>query len=383
MPKVLRVINRFNLGGPTFNASYLTKYLEPDYETLLIGGLKEDHEESSEFIVKNLGVNYRILPEMRRSINFMNDVHAYSEIKRIIKEFKPDIVHTHAAKAGALGRRAAYSMKVPVIIHTYHGHVFHSYFNKYKTAVFKAIERDLAKKSTRIIAISDLQKYELTKIHKICPPEKVSVIPLGFDLSRFQTNSDLKRFNFRKHYQLEKDEIAIGIIGRLAPVKNHKLFINAVKYLKDNSTKKFRAFIIGDGDQFKDISSYASLIGIDFVEFNKEERKAALTFTSWIREIDNALAGLDIVALTSLNEGTPVSLIEAQAANKPIVSTNVGGIENVVIPGETALLSEIEDEKTFCENMLKVVEDEALRAKNVRNGVEACWSKVPLHPPYI
>ena len=369
MRKVLRIVNRFNLGGPTFNAAYLTKYLAPEYETLLIGGLKEDHEESSEFIVKDLRVNYRILPQMRRSINFLNDLNAYKEIKKIIRDFKPDIVHTHAAKAGALGRFAAYQLSTinyqPIIIHTYHGHVFHSYFNKYKTSVFKAIERDLAKKSTKIIAISEIQKYELTSIHKICPPEKVEVIPLGFDLTKFHTDIETKRNKFRQDYQLDDNEIAIGIIGRLAPVKNHLFFINALKYLKDNSTRKFRAFIIGDGDQMNNIKSHVHMLGLD----------SDIKFTSWIKQVDYAISGLDIIAMTSLNEGTPVSLIEAQAGNKPIVSTNVGGIENVVIPGKTALLSEVNDEKTFSENLLKLVESETLRNQLSISGWEHVESK--------
>ncbi|MFI5164756.1 MAG: glycosyltransferase, partial [Bacteroidia bacterium] len=193
MPKILRIINRFNLGGPTYNAAYLTKYLSPEFETLLVGGMKDDSEESSEFILKNLGVDYKILPGMKRSINPYNDFLVYNEIKKIIHEFKPDIVHTHAAKAGALGRQAAYSCKVPVIVHTFHGHVFHSYFGGLKTSIYKTIERNLAKKTTAIIAISEKQKQELVETHRIVPAEKVHVIPLGFDLDRFQENQDEKR----------------------------------------------------------------------------------------------------------------------------------------------------------------------------------------------
>ena len=151
--KVLRIINRFNLGGPTFNAAYLTKYLGPEFETLLIGGLKYEEEESSEFILEKLGIKPVVIPEMKRSISFKNDRIAYQKIKKIIKEYQPDIVHTHASKAGTLGRLAAAKCKVPVIIHTFHGHVFHSYFGKTKTLFYKTIERLLAKKSTKIIII--------------------------------------------------------------------------------------------------------------------------------------------------------------------------------------------------------------------------------------
>src|SRR6185437_10499562 len=165
MPRVLRIINRFNLGGPAYNVAFLTKYLPPEYETLLIGGEKEPDEESSLFIFKEMDLEPLVISEMNRSVNFLQDVKAYYRIKKIIKKFKPDIVHTHAAKAGALGRLAAYNCKVPVIIHTFHGHVFHSYFGKFKTTIYKNIERFLAKKSTAIIAISDRQKHELGVEH--------------------------------------------------------------------------------------------------------------------------------------------------------------------------------------------------------------------------
>jgi len=198
MKRVLRIVNRFNLGGPTFNAAYLTKYLSPEYETMLIGGIHEDDEESSEFILNNLGINAIILPEMRRSINGIGDYQAYRKIKKIIKEFKPDIVHTHASKAGMLGRKAAVDLNVPVIVHTFHGHVFHSYFNPIKTRTFIQIERFLASKTDAIIAISQAQKNELSNVFCIAPEEKINVIPLGLDLSRFITNQDEKRYVFRR-----------------------------------------------------------------------------------------------------------------------------------------------------------------------------------------
>ncbi|MGZ4034279.1 MAG: glycosyltransferase, partial [Bacteroidia bacterium] len=145
MTKVLRIINRFNLGGPTYNVAYLTKYISSDYETLLVGGAKDDTEESSGFILENLGLKPVIVEEMLREINIKNDYAAYKKIKKIIREFKPDIVHTHASKAGTLGRLAASSCGVPIIVHTFHGHVFHSYFGKLKTTFYKNIERYLAR----------------------------------------------------------------------------------------------------------------------------------------------------------------------------------------------------------------------------------------------
>tara|TARA_R110001592_G_scaffold43554_1_gene141029 strand:- start:4139 stop:5347 length:1209 start_codon:yes stop_codon:yes gene_type:complete len=366
--KVLRIINRFNLGGPTYNAAYLTKYLSDDFETLLVGGEKYEEEESSAFILEKLGLKPIIIPEMQRSINRKNDRVAYKKIKEIIKEFQPDIVHTHASKAGTLGRLAASKMKVPIVVHTFHGHVFHSYFGKTKTSFYKNIERYLAKKSTKIIAISELQKNELAIDHKICKLEKIEVVPLGFDLSRFQENVAKKRKSFRQEYQIADDEIAIGIIGRLVAIKNHKMFLAIVANIVVNTPKKVRFFIVGDGEEKENLKSYCSQLNIDFTEWNEEKKSTTITFTSWLKNIDWVNAGLDIVALTSLNEGTPVSLIEAQASNKPIVTTNVGGVKNVTLENKTAFISEVDDVEDFSDKLLQLIENDKIRNEMGKKG---------------
>ena len=316
------IINRLNLGGPAFHVAILSKYLQEGFEVQLLAGTKEDSEESSDFIVKEMGLTFTRLKEMKRSINPFGDYRSYKEIRKIIKQFKPDIVHTHAAKAGALGRLAAFNEKVPVIVHTFHGHIFHSYFHPLKSKIFLWIERYLAKRSSAIIAISESQKKELTDHYKLCNPSKIKIIPLGFDLSRFRENIESKRIDFRKKFFLEDDEIAVGIIGRLVPVKNHTLFINSAARILGNTSKKVRFFIIGDGESRTALLKEASMLGIDHSYYPEVKKKSDLIFTSWIKDIDVCVSGLDIVALCSFNEGTPVSLIEAQAGNKPIISTN-------------------------------------------------------------
>ena len=367
MKKILRIINRFNLGGPTYNAAYLTKYLEPEYETLLIGGQHDESEKSSMHILDNLGLKPIIIPEMQRSLNPYKDQIAFKKIQNIIKEFKPDIVHTHAAKAGALGRRAAYKMGVKQIYHTFHGHVFHSYFGSFKTKIFKEIEKNLAKKSTKIIAISEIQKRELSKVHRICPEKKIEVIPLGFDLERFNTDKDSKRKEFRKKWNLKENEIAIGIIGRLVPIKNHKFFIDAIQEVLKKSEVPIKAFIVGDGEEKQNIINY---IKNKNLEFSLDYNPATFHLTSWIKEIDRVNSGMDIICLTSLNEGTPVSLIEAQASGKPIVSTKTGGIENIVLENKTALLSEKNDLHNFSKNLLSLVNDSNKRKLLSKFGLE-------------
>ncbi|MER3464158.1 MAG: hypothetical protein C4329_06835 [Chitinophagaceae bacterium] len=361
MPRVLRIHNRLIVGGPVLNALYLTKYMQPDFETLLVVGEKEPHEKSAAYLADQLGIQYITISQMGRSINPVNDFSTYRELKKVIKSFKPDVVHTHAAKPGAVGRLAAANSNVPAIVHTYHGHVFHSYFNSLKTNFFINTERFLGTRSDAIIAISEGQKRELVEDFRIAPEQKFRVIQLGFDLNKFQTDQEAKRTKFRSEFGLADDEIAISIIGRLVPVKNHYLFLKALKHVLNHTSKKVKAFIIGDGDTRADLENVANEVGIKFSTQNDASHPHPLVFTSWRSDVDFINAGSDIICLTSFNEGTPVSLIEAQAANKPIVSTRVGGIGDIVAEGKTALLADVQDTETFCNHLLQLVEDDALR----------------------
>jgi glycosyltransferase involved in cell wall biosynthesis len=361
MPRVLRILNRLAVGGPVLNATYLSKYLSPEFETILVVGEKEDHEKSAAYLTDQLGIQYVTVKGMGRSINPAGDYFAYRELKNLIKSFNPDIVHTHAAKPGALGRLAASSCKVPVVLHTFHGHVFHSYFNALKSNVFINTERFLARKTDAIVAISHQQKKELAHQFKIAPEEKFHVVPLGFDLDRFQAQKAEKRKRFRTAFALDDDTIAIGIIGRLVPVKNHYLFLKAVKHVLENTDKKVKAFIIGDGETRNDLENIAAESGINFSTQNDTAHPHPLVFTSWRSDVDVINAGLDIVCLTSFNEGTPVSLIEAQAADKPIVSTRVGGIADIVLEGQTALLADVQQTEQYCDHLLRLVQDDELR----------------------
>jgi glycosyltransferase involved in cell wall biosynthesis len=368
MPKVLRIINRLNLGGPTHNVAYLTKYLDEKYETLLLSGTIDNTEESSEFLIKNLDITPRYIDAMQRELHPLKDYRAYKQIKKIIREYQPDIVHTHAAKAGAVGRLAAAHCKVPVILHTFHGHVFHSYFNPIKTKIFLAIERYLAKKSTCIIAISEIQKKELCENYKIAACEKFTVIPLGFDLEKFNTGKEQKRVSFRKKWHIADDEIAIGIVGRMVPVKNHDMFLTAFAQLLKSTNKKVKAILIGDGECRTEIESKIQELHLTFSTEKNVQQEAPIVFCSWIKDVENAYPGLDIIALTSLNEGTPVSLIEAQAAGIPIVTTDVGGIKDIVLENETAYIVDSNDVDAFAEKLLLLTENDGLRKDIAAKG---------------
>jgi glycosyltransferase involved in cell wall biosynthesis len=368
MPRVLRILNRLIIGGPSLNATYLSRYMAPEYETMLVIGGKDDHEQDAGHLAERLGLEPVVVPSMKRAIDPRADREAYREIKKLIQDFKPDIVHTHAAKSGAIGRLAASACKVPVIVHTFHGHVFHSYFGKLKTRAFIEIERYLARKSSGIIAISELQKHELGSVYRICPEDKIKVIPLGLDLDRFQKNRSALRASFRSRYLIADDELAIGIIGRIVPVKNHSLFVQAAAGLLQQSSQKIRLIIVGDGDMRPQMEAELAQAGIDYAYFPEDARAATAICTSWQTEMDEVLSGMDIVALSSHNEGTPVSLIEAQAAGKPVVSTDVGGVRDAVADGKTGFIVEAGVVSAFRDALYRLTEQAELREQMGKAG---------------
>lgn len=361
MIKVLRIINRYNVGGPTYNVTYLSRFMDERFETLLVGGVHEEDEADSLYIPESYGLHPVVIPEIKRALNWKDDVKAYQKLKEIIREFKPDIVHTHASKAGAVGRQAAADCHVPIILHTFHGHVFHDYFGKVKTEFYKNLERYLAWRSTGIIAISEAQKHELGEVYRICKPEKIKVIPLGFDLTKFYENREEKRELIRRKYLLQEEEVAIAIIGRLTAIKNHAFFLEVVEQiLEQGISVPIRVFIVGDGELKEEISTSAKRI-------NKKIGKDIIVLTSWITDIATFNAGMDVICLTSKNEGTPVSLIEAQASSVPVLSTNVGGVKDIVKNNDTGFVVENKDE--FIEKLKFLIENKEKRKKMSQNGL--------------
>jgi glycosyltransferase involved in cell wall biosynthesis len=358
--KVLRIINRFNIGGPTFHVTLLTKYLGDEFETLLVGGVPDEGESDSLHVLREYDLEPFVLEELQRNPDFSSDRKAYKKLKQIIRDFQPDIVHTHAAKAGALGRRAAIKCGVPIILHTFHGHVFHSYFGKLKTEVFKQIERRLAKKSTGIIAISEQQKKELAFDHKICSADKIRVIPLGLDLQRFNTNKAENRLSMRQELGLTDEDIAIAIIGRLAPIKDHSFFLDVIAELKTKTTRSVKVFIVGDGSERDAIVKRARVLNQKHGEFIK--------MTSWIEDVAPINHAMDIVCLSSKNEGAPVSLIEAQASGVPVISTDVGGVKDIVKHGQTGFVVSCNDKPAYVARLLSLVEDDKLRCDMASKG---------------
>ena len=359
--KIVRIINRFNIGGPTFNATFLTRFMSEEFETVLVGGVPDEGEKDSLHILKQYGVEPIVIPELQRNPNIRSDWRAYRKLKAIIKEAQPDIVHTHASKAGFLGRIAARSCGVKVIVHTFHGHVFHSYFGKLKTFAVKSMERSLARISTGIIAISDLQKKDLVDKYKICSSNKVTVIPLGFDLEKFEKDIALNRKNTREKWEISDEEVAIAIVGRLAPIKDHSFFLAVVERLLKTTNQKIKVFIVGDGSEWVQVKSKVDKLNHRY--HNK------IIMTSWILDISRFNHGMDVICLTSKNEGTPVSLIEAQAAGLPVVSSDVGGVRDIIQENISGYIIKPDDIETYTEKLRLLVENKNIRNNFAEKGV--------------
>ena len=328
-PRLLIVLNRLSIGGPATNTLAVAHALKDEFDILLLAGEPVKGEESAAFLLERYsGFQVQKITSMKRAVLPLNDYHAYKQIKKIIKSFQPHIIHTHGSKPGVIARLAASKCNVPVIAHTYHGHVFHSYFSSVISSCIVSLERWLAKKSSLIIAINERLKNDLTSIYKIALPQKIKLNRLGIDVDAMQDQEGDKRKQFRTEFQLQPNEVAIGIVGRLVPVKQHHLFAKlAIDLLHANIAQPIRFFIIGDGDERQNLEQQFNDHQISFT-FSGHTFKdnAPIVFTSWRKDMDVVMAGLDIVTLTSQNEGTPISVMEAMAAGKPVVAPDVGGI---------------------------------------------------------
>ncbi|MFH0772263.1 MAG: glycosyltransferase family 4 protein [Candidatus Omnitrophota bacterium] len=345
--KVLRIIARLNVGGPAIHAILLTEALNNErFESILVTGHINTGEKDMSYLAKEKGIRPVVIYEMGRCISPVKDLAALWKIYKLMIREKPDIVHTHTAKAGTLGRVAAILAGVPVKIHTFHGHIFDGYFNKFAASIFLLIERALAGFTKYIVVISEAQKKQIGENYKIGYSGKLRVIPLGLELEKFFL-AESRGGALRSEFKIDADTIAIGIIGRLVPVKNHKMFLDTFKRLKKilGNEFKLKSIIVGDGEERAALEKYASEIGI--IDYT--------IFCGWREELSEIYADLDIVALTSLNEGTPVSLIEALASALPVIATDVGGVRDIVEDGVNGCLVASGDTEAFAKGLADLI----------------------------
>jgi glycosyltransferase involved in cell wall biosynthesis len=346
--KVVRIIARLNVGGPAKHVAWLTAATRrAGVESELIAGTVPPGEDDMSYFAAAQGVEPIIVAEMSREVS-PKDALTVWKLYGLFRQLQPDIVHTHTAKAGTVGRVAGLLYRWLTLsaligrpracrfVHTYHGHIFHSYYGRLKTLVFLTIERILARTATdRIVVISRQQFREIHERFGVGRARQFRVIPLGLDLEAF-ANWRARREAARAELGAGADELLVGIVGRLTEIKNHKLFVEAAAmYLERHTSaaaagatfeigeakaERVRFVVVGDGHLREGLETHARSLGI-------EDR---MTFTGTRSDPENFYAALDIVALTSLNEGTPLTLIEAMANARPVVATAVGGVVDLV-----------------------------------------------------
>ncbi len=324
--KILRTIARLNIGGPAIHVHLLTTGLNPDlFETILVTGSISEQEGDMSYLFHGDPHQHCRLSVLQRDISITMDIRVIYRIFKLLCQVRPDIVHTHTAKAGFTARTAAliYNLifgKRIKIVHTFHGHVFEGYFNRLKSRSFVYIERFIARGTDAIITISPSQQRDLAEKYCIAPLKKIRIIELGFDLAPFLAADKIKG-RFRKQLGVGGDTLLIGIIGRLVPIKNHEMFLDAAAlFLKAHPALDVKFVVVGDGECRGRLEACC------------QDRELAhhVIFSGWVREVSDVYADLDILALSSLNEGTPVSIIEAMASSVPVIATQVGGIQDLL-----------------------------------------------------
>lgn len=318
--RILRVQSRICVGGPSLNAIYLSAGLPAtEYRTLLVGGKLEPGEMSMASKAIEEGVALHELPEMGRSIQWFDDLKALWKLMRLIRHFKPHIVHTHTAKAGALGRIAAFLCRVPLRVHTFHGHVFHGYFSPSKSHLFVWLERCLAWISHRVVVISPRQFEEIVEDYKVVAAKKTRIVRLGFHLEHMVHGEPGR---FRSSLGLPPETFLAGIVARLVPIKNHVLLLEGIavwaNLQQGFSARDIQFLIIGDGELRGELEKKVQALGIE----------SWVRFVGWRRDLADIYADLNLNILVSKNEGTPVTLIEGLACGVPILATDVGGIKD-------------------------------------------------------
>ncbi|HSS99638.1 MAG TPA: glycosyltransferase family 4 protein, partial [Terriglobales bacterium] len=312
---IVRVIARLNIGGPAIQAILLTDaFRKRGYRALLLAGQLAKGEESMEYLAGQRQVHPISISKLGRKISLLRDLQSLCRLITILRHERPTIVHTHTAKAGTLGRLAAMIARVPVRVHTFHGHIFHGYFSASVTRFFIILERFLARHTDCVIAISESQRQELTEKYKIADLDKVAIVPLGFDLDPFLCVHEQPA---QPPQSMISAPPVVGWIGRLTAIKAPELFIAGVKHVSCDA--KF--VMIGDGE----LRSACE----EQIRTNKLIDKVRIS--GWRRDMANVYAGLDLLVLTSINEGTPLALLEAMASARSFIATDVGGIRDLMV----------------------------------------------------
>ncbi|HZO97871.1 MAG TPA: glycosyltransferase [Gaiellaceae bacterium] len=357
--RILRLIARLNVGGPALHVAYLTKGLaERGYETDLLAGSLARGESSMSFVLEELGLSWHAVAPLHREISPLFDTLSIARLVRFIREARPHILHTHTAKAGAVGRIAAAlagDARPPIVVHTFHGHVLRGYFDPATTAFFRGLERALARSTTRLVAVSPEVRDDLVELG-IAPPGRFSVIRLGIPLdARITGGGD--GAPLRRLFGVREDEFVVGWIGRMTGIKRLPDVLAAFRRLCERGIDA-RLCLVGDGPDREQVEQAAHDLGV----------ARRTLFVGYQRDVAPYYAFFDALVLPSGNEGTPVVAIEALAAGRPVVATRVGGIPDVVEDGEDGFLVAPGDVDGIAAALERLARDRALRRRLGEHG---------------
>ena len=358
--RVYHVIARLNIGGPAVHVSLLASRLPAGYDPVILTGEVGPEEGDMAYYAREQGVEPLIVSGLGRELKPFRDLALVWRLYRVFASERPVIVHTHTAKAGAVGRLAAWLAGVPVIVHTFHGHVLRGYFGPLKTRVFNTIERSLARVTDCIVTLGARQRQEILDFG-IGSSDSVVAVPLGLDLDLLFA---LPRHPGALQRELNLPESAplIGIIARLVPIKAHEVFLEAAKQVVARTANARphhhpHFVIVGDGERRAELTALIAALGL----------AKHVHFLGWKKDLAPVYADLAICALTSKNEGLPTTLIEAAAAGVPVVSTMVGSVDEIVEDGVTGYLAPVGDAATLATRMLDLLDrPEAAAAMGAR-----------------
>jgi glycosyltransferase involved in cell wall biosynthesis len=355
--RIIRLFSRLNVGGPSIHVILLTAGLAPrGYQTRLVVGRESSHEGNLLDVARARGVECLQVESLGREIRPLSDFRSLRALYRLMKDFRPAIVHTHTAKAGLVGRLAARLARVPIVIHTYHGHVLRGYFGPVKNAAFRWAERFLGLISQSLIAVSESVKADLVALG-VAPAEKIRVVPLGLELRSLA--GPLPEGGLRTTFGIPKGAPLIGIVGRLVPIKGIGDFLDAAAIVR-NSLPEAHFAVVGDGEERSLLEARASELGLG----------SSVHFYGWMREMGVVYGDLDVVVNASLNEGTPVAIIEALAAARPVVATRVGGTPDLLGEGARGTLVPSSDPAALAAGILEALADPVGARERARSGQE-------------
>jgi glycosyltransferase involved in cell wall biosynthesis len=358
--KVLRVIARLNVGGPALHVAYLTAGLaERGYDTTLVAGTLARGEESMSAVAEARGVTIETLDELHREIAPLRDAQAILRLARLIRSERPTILHTHTAKAGAVGRIAALlagRARPPIIVHTYHGHVLRGYFNPLTTLGFRTLERWLARVTTALVAVSPEVRDDLVRL-RVAPASKFTVVRLGIELEERTAGDEATRRETRRQLGVPADAFVVGWVGRMTAVKRTDDVVRALHGLVERGVDAYLC-LVGDGPDRDHLERYAHELGV---------MKRCL-FLGYQDDVGPFYSAIDALLLPSANEGTPVSVIESLAAQRPAVATRVGGTPDVIRDGIDGFLVEVGDAEAVADRLAELAADPERRSQMGAEG---------------